>query len=136
MFEMTNVKDITVDELRPEVQKLFDAKYRFLIITCIDLGDQFEFLYQFDMDLVETTLRLKVAKVNDKATVPSISLICISALLIENEIQDLFGVVFADILIDYKNMLLKTDPDSAPYRVANLIVQNVKSEKSNEGGQA
>lgn len=81
-----------------EVQALKNAGQRLLTMTSVDLGESFDLLYHFDLDLRMTHLRLTVPK---GESVPSISGIYFAALVIENEIQDLFGIKFEGLALDF-----------------------------------
>ena len=96
MFE---AKDITLDTLKGEVQKLLDDGWRFLTMSAVDLKDEGQqILYHFDKDMVEVNLRLAFSK---GTVIPSISGIYFTAVLVENEIQDMFGMTFSDLPLDY-----------------------------------
>jgi len=97
---------VTKDTLVPEVQKLAEAKARFITATCLDLGDQFQVYYSFDQDLQEVDLQLMVGKDEE---VPSITGQYLCALLIENEMKELFGMKVKDIAIDFGGKMLLTD---------------------------
>ncbi|WP_043774551.1 NADH-quinone oxidoreductase subunit C [Desulfomicrobium escambiense] len=95
-FETTNLEK---SQLASEVQSLKNKGYRFVTMSCVDLGDSFDLLYHFDLDLKLTHLRLNVAKAD--RVVPSISGIYFAALIIENETQDHFGITFEGIALDF-----------------------------------
>lgn len=94
-FETKNVEN---SRLVAEVQALKNEGQRLLTMTCVDLGESFDLLYHFDRDLRMTHLRLNVPK---GESVPSISGIYFAALVIENEIQDLFGIGFNGLVLDF-----------------------------------
>jgi ech hydrogenase subunit D len=94
---------ITRENLVGEVAKLKVDGYRLVTLSCteIDAGT-LDILYHFDKDLALTHLRLAVAK---SESVPSISPVYFAALLIENEIQDFFGLTFKGLVVDYQGTL-------------------------------
>jgi ech hydrogenase subunit D len=47
-----NLKEITKDTLLSEVQKFADAKARFVVTVCNDLGDKLEATYYFNYSLL------------------------------------------------------------------------------------
>jgi ech hydrogenase subunit D len=94
-FETKNVEK---NQLVAEVQALKNAGQRLLTMTCVDLGESFDLLYHFDLDLRMTHLRLTVPK---GESVPSISGVYFAALIIENEVQDLFGITFEGLVLDF-----------------------------------
>ena len=91
-------KNVDKDRLVAEVQALKNAGQRLLTMTCVDLGESFDLLYHFDLDLRMTHLRLTVPK---GEAVPSISGVYFAALIIENEVQDLFGIAFEGLALDF-----------------------------------
>lgn len=95
-FETMN---LVKSQIASEVLALKNKGYRFVTMSCVDLGDSFDLLYHFDLDLKLTHLRLNVPKA-DKV-VPSISGIYFAALIIENETQDHFGITFEGIALDF-----------------------------------
>lgn len=118
-----NVKEITVQELLGEVQKLHYEGCRFVTITCVDNNnDTLDLLYHFDKDYKLTNLRLTIPK---GATVPSISKILFCAVLVENEIKELFGVNIENLVVDYGGHLLLSDgaPDNPMLRQQITIVK-------------
>lgn len=104
---LENVTEITSVQLLGEVQNICMEGYRFVTITCVETGDSaFDLIYHFDLDTNLKNFRLKVAPGED---VPSISRIIFSAILVENEIKELFGVNVTNIAIDYGGRLLLSD---------------------------
>jgi ech hydrogenase subunit D len=94
-FETKNVEK---NQLVAEVRALKNEGQRLVTTTCVDLGESFDLLYHFDLDLQMTHLRLNVPK---GESVPSISGIYFAALIIENETQDLFGIPFEGLALDF-----------------------------------
>jgi len=104
---LEQVTAISCAQLLGEVQQRAFEGYRFVTATCVDNGnDTFDLLYHFDRELQLVHYRLTVGKTEH---VPSISRIFLCALLVENEIKELFGVQITDIAIDYGGHLLLSD---------------------------
>lgn len=124
-----NVLEIEKSELQTKVQKMFDDNYRFITVTCVDLGDQFDLLYHFGKEYEMEHLRLKLKKDEE---LESVSNIYFCALLVENEIKDLFGVKINNILIDYQGKFLLSEgaPD-APMCNTRQIEIEVRGGKEN-----
>jgi ech hydrogenase subunit D len=97
-----------------EVAKLKVNGYRLVTLSCTELDEStVDVLYHFDKDLGLKHLRLTALKT---ATVPSISPVYFAALLVENEIQDFFGLRFEGLLVDYRGMLyLEEEALKTPY---------------------
>jgi ech hydrogenase subunit D len=91
------------ERLVGETARLKVEGYRLVTLTCTEIdADRLDLLYHFDKDLALMHLRLTVAKSD---SVPSISPVYFAALLVENEIQDLFGLRFQGLVVDYRGTL-------------------------------
>ena len=113
---LKNTKDITPDVLLAEVSMMMPHGFRFVTVTCVDLGDTFDLIYHFDKDYELSNLRLKLPKGQE---LPSISHIYFAAVIVENEIKDLFGVQVTGMAIDYEGRFLLAEgapraPQSKP----------------------
>jgi ech hydrogenase subunit D len=98
---------VTADELKDKVMKYKNDGWRLLTMTAIDIDENsIEVLYTFDMDLKLENLRLTCGQ---QDTVPSISDIYFAAFLVENEIQDQFGLCFKGLVLDFDRTLYKDD---------------------------
>ena len=99
-------EELTLDNILEKIASMPLRGYRFVTMTTVDCGDTFDIYYHFDRRYKLNNLRLKVAH---GAKVPSISGICSAALIVENEIQDLFGITFTGLAIDYQQHFLLAD---------------------------
>lgn len=76
---------------------------RLVTLSGVELDEKTcDLLYHFDQDLELSTLRLTVAR---DEPVPSISGVYFAAFLVENEIQDQFGLRFDGLALDYDRTL-------------------------------
>jgi ech hydrogenase subunit D len=101
---IANVNEITKDQLLGETQKMAGQGFRFVTTSCVDLGEgKLDVLYHFDKDTELHNLRIKVERGEE---VPSISKIYLCAVLIENEMSELFGLKVAGMAIDYGGHML------------------------------
>ncbi|HEY3378861.1 MAG TPA: NADH-quinone oxidoreductase subunit C [Armatimonadota bacterium] len=125
---LENVTEITTAQLLGEVQQMSNHGYRFITTSCIDMGNgTFDLLYHFDRDGQLKNFRLTVGH---DVEVPSISKLIFSALLVENEIKELFGVNITDIIIDYGgHLLLSEGAPSTPMACGGQITIEQRSEK-------
>lgn len=105
---------VTLNTVIGECAKTKVEGYRLVTLSCTALPDgSYDLLYHFDKDLKLKHLRLTAA---GNAVVPSISSVYFSAFLVENEIQDLFGLCFSGLAIDYKRTLyLEEDVKPPPF---------------------
>ena len=123
---MTVDEMLTLDNQQEKIGALLLHGYRFVTMTVVDKGEEFDIFYHFDLDykMVNYQLVLKKGEV-----LPSISGICFAAVIVENEIQDLFGITVSDLAIDYeKHFLLSADAPAEPFcRVPGVGVTAVKT---------
>jgi ech hydrogenase subunit D len=105
---------VSAEALVGEVAKLKVLGYRLVTLSCTELdAATLDVLYHFDKNLDLKHLRLTVPK---SEKVPSISPVYFAALLVENEIQDFFGLRFEGLLVDYQGMLyLEEEAIKTPY---------------------
>jgi Ni,Fe-hydrogenase III component G len=103
---LSDVKDISQANLLTEVMQLKSDGYRFVTMTCCDTGDAHDILYHFDKNYALRHLRLKLAR---GATLPSISALFFAAVLVENEIKDLFGIDISSLAVDFKGRFILSD---------------------------
>jgi ech hydrogenase subunit D len=104
---IVEAKVIAPEQIAPEAQAKFDAGYRLVTVTVLVADEQHvELLYHYDKVNDMVHLRTKIQK---DLPIPSISGVYFCALLIENEIQDLFDVRFGGLVLDFKRTLLLPD---------------------------
>jgi len=87
----------TPEEMLNAIKQYYDDGYRLVTSTCIDEGEVFRLIYSFDKDL--TMINLEVTTSREKS-IPSISDIYACAFLVENEMQELFGLKIDNIALD------------------------------------
>ena len=110
---MTVNEMLTSENQLEKIGALQHQGYRFVTMTVVDKGEEFDIFYHFDLDyeMVNYQLVLKKGEV-----LPSISDICFAAVIVENEIQDLFGIKVANLAIDYeKHFILAPDAPAQPF---------------------
>ena len=111
---LSNCTEVTKDHVLNEVNAVKHQGYRFVTMTGVDMGTHFDIYYHFDKDYELKNFYLKLGK---DENLESISGVYFAAVLVENELQDLFGLKVVDMAIDYKERLLKTeDALEAPFR--------------------
>ncbi len=97
------VIQVGVDNVLGEAARAKAEGYRFVTMTCVELdAASVDLLYHFDRDFELRHLRVRAAK---EALLPSITPVYLAAFLVENEIQDLFGLRFQGLAIDYGRTL-------------------------------
>ena len=125
---MTITEEITLGNMIEKIAALIPQGYRFVTMTVVDSETHFDIYYHFDLNYELTNLWLKLGR---EESLPSISGVCSPALVIENEIQDLFGIRIDNLEMDYQsNFLLSADAPARPFcRVPGVGVEIVE-----EGG--
>lgn len=124
---LENTIEISKDDLLSEVQNMDYNNYRFVTATCVDNGDgTFDVYYHFDKNYEMKNLFVKVKKEEE---LPSISKIYFCAILVENEMKELFGLNITNIVVDYGGHLLLTDdaPD-APMAKQQIVIEERKAD--------
>jgi len=129
MSEIQELKPIAVAQLCTEVKKMLEDGQRLVQVSCTKTRGILELSYSFDKDGNFISLRLEVPLQN--AVIPSISSIYFCAFLYENEIHDLFGVKFSDLVLDFKGALYRMSVTS-PF---NASVEKQKTEETVKQGQ-
>lgn len=103
-YRVKEVTDIAVDEILVKAKALSEDNYRVVQICATSKNGKTEVLYSFDKELGLVNFRVRVP---DKMTLPSITQYFWSAFIFENEVHDLFGVEFTDLVLDYKGNFFK-----------------------------
>ncbi|MFA7187808.1 MAG: NADH-quinone oxidoreductase subunit C, partial [Dehalococcoides mccartyi] len=113
---LENAEYIKAGELLDHTQKLYDEGAIFCTASCVDLGNEFEVIYHYNLEkgLRMKHLRLKIDK---NETVPSISNIYLCASLIENEMQELYQLKLSKIAIDFSGGFLVTKETPTSYMI-------------------
>jgi ech hydrogenase subunit D len=134
---LTNVTETPVAQLHSAVWNLKRQGYRLVTITCTDLGDAHDLLYHFDKNYELQHLRLRIPR---GETLPSITELFFAAVLVENEIQDLFGLTVTGMVVDYKGRFLLSE--GAPVAPLNkrvgvgVEIREMPSTGTGDGGKA
>lgn len=118
---------VSLASLIGETGRMKAEGFRFVTESCVELNEStVELLYHFDKDLQLKHLRLTIPK---ETVVPSVSSVYLAAFLVENEIQDLFGIRFEGLAVDYNRTLyLEEEIKTTP--LCRYTVDRSKTEKS------
>lgn len=109
--DIEDVESVDLANLVGRVHAMADEGLRFVTLTCLDSGDNFEIYYHFDQDAKLRHLHLLLPK---GAELPTVTHAYFCAFLAENELQSLFGIKVAGLAIDYGGKLLVVDDGSPP----------------------
>ena len=118
---------LTFENQLEKIGALLLNGYRFVTMTVVEKGEEFDIYYHFDLEYELTTCQLVLKK---GEILPSISGICFAAVVVEYEIQDLFGITISGLAIDYeKHFILAADAPARPFcRVPGVGVTAVASD--------
>lgn len=101
MTEKYRIQDFVLIEPSQLVEKVQDLKsegYRMGQACCTKVAEGFEIIYSFDKDHVLLNLKLIIP---EEEEIMSITGIYWAAFIYENEMQDLFGVKFKHMQLNY-----------------------------------
>jgi NADH:ubiquinone oxidoreductase subunit C len=100
---LRDVTCISLEALVGEVAKIKVQGYRFVTLSVVERdADTFDIFYHFDKDLTLRHFKISVSK---GVSVASITPVYLAAFLVENEMQDLFGIRFDGLVVDYERTL-------------------------------
>lgn len=111
---------VDASELTERVSDLLAEGYRLGQACCTKVEDGFELMYSFDKDHVLKNLKLPVKEGQELL---SITPICWPAFIYENEMHDLFGIVFKHSTLDFGGHF---------YKVSEETPWNPKTEEGKE----
>lgn len=122
-----NMSSITVDEIVAQAGRMKQDGYRLVTLTAVDLNaHEMDLIYHFDRDLEMKHFRVSVTK-GHKA--PSISAVYFGAVLVENEIQDQFGLHFDGLALDYdEGLYLEEEAGRTPFCKYGVITKAASAE--------
>lgn len=123
---LNNVTEVTRETLAQHAMFMLHNGYRFVTSTCVDLGEAFDVIYHFDKDYILQNLRLKLVK---GEVLPSISNIYKAALVVENEMKDLFGFQVSGLILDFEGKFILSEeaPKSPLCNQSIVVVKNTKN---------
>jgi len=129
---MDNLIKVDKSTIVGEGKKLLDAGAKFVTAVCNDLDTELEVTYFFSSNRGTEMKGLRLAVPKDEV-VPSLSGNTLSVVLIENELQELFGLKVDGIAINYGgHMMLAHDSPTTPMLKEKKAVVE---EPAEEGGE-
>ena len=126
-----NISSITTDEIVPAAERMKQAGYRLVTLTAVDLDErEVDLIYHFDRQLTLRHFRVNVTKTRP---VPSICGIFFAAVLVENEIQDQFGLRFDGLALDYDaGLYLEEEAGRTPFCKYGIITKPASPEAATD----
>jgi len=129
---MENLIKVDKTTIVGEGKKLLDAGAKFVTAVCNDLDTELEVTYFFSSNRGTEMKGLRLAVAKDEE-VPSLSGATLATVLIENELQELFGLKVKGIAIDYGgHMLLAHDSPVLPMLKEKKAAEAELAEKGGE----
>ena len=115
-----NMSSITTGDIVPAAKRMKQAGYRLVTLTAVDLDERsVDLIYHFDRELGLSHFRVNVTK---GRPVPSICGVYFAAVLVENEIQDQFGLRFDGLALDYDaGLYLEEEAGRTPFCKYGII---------------
>ncbi|MCK9322613.1 MAG: NADH-quinone oxidoreductase subunit C [Candidatus Methanomethylophilaceae archaeon] len=102
--EVQEITEISYSDLLVKAKELAEGGYRAVQICATSKDGKTEMLYSFDKDFKMINYRVNVPS---EMRVSSITGFFWSAFIFENEVHDLFGIEFTDLVLDYKGNFFK-----------------------------
>lgn len=119
---LTDAVVISAEKLLRVAHDMMYNNYRFVTATCVDNGDNtLDVYYHYDRDLELKSYKIRVARGEE---VPSISRVYFCAVLVENEMKELFGLNVSNMVIDYEgHLLLADDAPDMPMARPQIVIE-------------
>ncbi|HOV43516.1 MAG TPA: NADH-quinone oxidoreductase subunit C [Syntrophothermus lipocalidus] len=125
---MQAIEKLNRQELLDRVRQLSGKGARLVSITGVDTGQWLELIYVFEDELEMVAFKTEVER---EGFFPSIDHFYPGAWLAENEIQDLFGLKFEGLGVDFgAYMLLSHDSPKRPFIKEVRVRGAMKSDES------
>jgi ech hydrogenase subunit D len=102
VLNTSNTSAVPIERIVSFARIFKDTGFRFVTMSSTDLGEEIDLLYHFDKELDLRSMRVTVPK---GGAISSITPVFSSAMLVENEIKEHFGVEFEGLPIDFKGTL-------------------------------
>jgi NADH:ubiquinone oxidoreductase subunit C len=99
---MITTKEIKLEDIEKETKYYYENGYRFVTETCLEEEGKFKIIYTFEKDYQMDSFHVFVSSQEE---VPSISKIYFAALPVENEIHEMFGIKFKNLVLDFQGLL-------------------------------
>ena len=93
------------EALPQKVKDLMGEGYHLVQVLGVSAPDGFELTYSLDKNGYMVNLRVNVPRA--ASDVPSITGVCPAAFTYENELQDLFGLRFAGLSLDFRGQFYR-----------------------------
>lgn len=104
LYKIQNFISIEPAQLIEKVQDLKSDGYRLGQVCCTKVSDGFEIIYTFDKDHIISNYKFVIP---EEEEIMSITGIYWAAFIYENEMQDLFGVKFKHMALNYGGNFFK-----------------------------
>ena len=109
MENKNTVREISLEELFPEVINKKTTGWRFVQMCACRIPDGYEMSYSFCKDYEMETLRITI---DTDSEISSITQIYPCAFIQENEAAELFGIHIKNLSVDYHGNLIRIDRET------------------------
>ncbi len=103
---LTNVREISKDDLLESVQELARTNHRLISITATEVAEGFDLIYHFAQGMTLTNLRFTIEYDQE---VPSITPFYFCAFVPENELKDFHGIKITNLPINYRQLFILSE---------------------------
>ncbi len=124
---MITTKEIKLEEIEKEAKYYYENGYRFVTETCLEEEGKFKIIYTFEKDYQMDSFHVFVSSQEE---VPSISKIYFAALPVENEIHEMFGIKFKNLVLDFQGLLFLGEYAPIPPQASIEIMRRDKGDKN------
>lgn len=124
---MIDSKEVKIDEIEKTARYYHDNGYRFVTETCLEENNKFKIIYTFAKEYELSSFHVYVDGTED---VPSISTVYFAALLVENEIHEMFGLNFKNLALDFRGYLLLGEDSPISPQASIQIIRRDKGDKN------
>lgn len=124
---MIDSREVAVEEIEKTAQYYHDNGYRFVTETCLEEDNKFKIIYTFAKEYELASFHVYVDGTED---VPSISTVYFAALLVENEIHEMFGLNFRNLALDFRGLLMLGEDSPISPQASIEIIRRDKGDKN------
>lgn len=124
---MIDSREVKIDEIEQTARYYHDNGYRFVTETCLEENNKFKIIYTFAKEYDLSSFHVYVDGTDE---IPSISTVYFAALLVENEIHEMFGLNFKNLALDFRGLLLLGEDSPISPQASIEIIRRDKGDKN------
>ncbi|HHW57448.1 MAG TPA: NADH-quinone oxidoreductase subunit C [Clostridia bacterium] len=124
---MITSREVKLEEIEKEAKYYYNNGYRFVTETCLEEESKFRIIYTFEKGYQLYSFHVYISPTEE---VPSISKIYFAALPVENEIHEMFGVKFKNLVLDFQGLLFLGEYAPISPQASIEIMRRSKGDKN------